>query len=215
MVQPGLGFVDGDNAVYPEDAPKLRLKHIAWVNFFGPPYVEKYGREFLLGLPGYRTELLPDGGVFHQLSPTFVGGDEAEAHRLRQEVVAYCRRHGYKVTCFAPYVIPGLTRLVPPEEPPDDAQLILYLDHVLPTTLVLDDGTRLKHLYIPWRGLNPWQREMVVARLKQALIAEVKGGGWKRLRLEFNEIPAELEQMLVELFGRGNPDVEWAEVAME
>ncbi len=215
LTRPWLGLIDTDSPLLHEDALKRRLKHLGWVNFFGPPYVEKYGREFLLGLPGYRTELLPDGGVFHQLSPTFVAADEEEAQRLRQEVVAYCRRHGYKVTCRAPYVIPGLTRLAPPEEPLDDAQLILYLDNVLPTTLVLDDGTRLKHLYIPWRNLNPWQREMVVARLKQALIAEVKGGGWKRLRLEFNEIPPELEQMLVDLFGRGNPDVEWAEVAME
>lgn len=193
---------------------KRRLKHIGWVNFFGPPYVERYGRDFLLGLPGYKTEVLPDGGVFHQLSPTFVAADEAEAKRLQREVIAYCRRHGYKVTCFAPYVIPGLTQLVPPEEPLDDADLILYLDNVLPTTLVLDDGTRLKHLYIPWRDLSGAQREMTLARLKQALIAEVKRGGWKRLRLEFNEIPAELAQMLLEVFGSDNPAVEWVEVAM-
>ncbi|MCS7221965.1 MAG: hypothetical protein N0A15_11880, partial [Anaerolineae bacterium] len=159
-------------------------------------------------------EALPDGGVFHQLSPTFVAADEAEAKRLQQQVIAYCRRHGHKVTCFAPYVIPGLTQLAVLEKPPDDAELMLYLDYVLSTTLVLEDGTRLKHLYIPWRGMNPWQRGMVVERLKQALVAEVRRGGWKRLRLEFNEIPWELEQMLAELFGRDNPDVEWVEVAM-
>ncbi|MDW8098830.1 MAG: hypothetical protein RML36_04990, partial [Anaerolineae bacterium] len=154
------------------------------------------------------------GGVFHQLSPTFVAADEAEAKRLQQQVIAYCRRHGHKVTCFAPYVIPGLTQLTPPEEPLSDGELMYYLDYILSTTLVLDDGTRLKHLYIPWRDLNPWQREMVVERLKQALVAEVKRGGWKRLRLEFNEIPPELDQMLADLFGRDNPDVEWVEVAM-
>jgi hypothetical protein len=177
--------------------------------------VEKYGRDFLLGLPGHKTELLPDGGVFHQLSPTLVAADEAEAKRLQREVMAYCRRHSRKVTCFAPYVIPGLTQLVPPEEPPDDAELILYLEHALPTTLVLEDGTRLKHLYIPWRNLRGAQREMTLARLKQALIAEVKRGGWKRPRLEFNEIPADLEQMLGEVFGWDNPDVEWVEVKMD
>jgi hypothetical protein len=216
LTQSWLGLIDVSNPILPRDILKRRLKHLGWVNFFGPPYVEKYGRDFLLGLPGYRTELLPDGGVFHQLSPTFVAADEAEARhlQLQQEVIAYCRRYGYRVTCFAPYVIPGLTRLAPPEEPLDDAQLILYLDHVLPTTLVLDDGTRLKHLYIPWRNLSGAQREMTLARLKQALIAEVKRGGWKRLRLEFNEIPAELAQMLLEVFGSDNPDVEWVEAAM-
>lgn len=215
LLQPWRGDIENWTPLLPEDAKKRRLKHISWVNFFGPPYVEKYGRDFLLGLPGYRTELLPDGGVFHQLSPTFVAADEAEARRLQQEVIAYCRRHGYKVTCFAPYVIPGLTRLAPLEEPPDDDQLILYLEHALPTTLVLEDGTRLKHLYIPWRGLSGAQREMVLERLRQVLIAEVKRGGWKRLRLEFNEIPPELEQMLLDLFGSDNPDVEWVEVGME
>ncbi|GIV82921.1 MAG: hypothetical protein KatS3mg051_2275 [Anaerolineae bacterium] len=214
MTQPWFGFIDANNPILPRDVLKRRLKHVGWVNFFGPPYVEKYGRDFLLALPGYKTELLPDGGVFHQLSPTFVAADEAEARRLRQAVIASCRQHGSKVTCFAPYVIPGLTRLTPPEEPLDDAQLILYLDHVLPATLVLDDGARLKRLYIPWRHLSGAQREMTLARLKQALIAEVKRGGWKRLRLEFNELPAELEQMLLEVFGSDNPDVEWVEAAM-
>lgn len=212
MTQPWLGVIDASS---PEpNALKRRLKHVGWVNFFGLPYVERYGRDFLLALPGYKTELLPDGGVFHQLSPAFVAADEAEARRLQRAVIAYCRQHGSKVTCFAPYVIPGLTRLTPPEEPLDDAQLILYLDNVLPTTLVLDDDTRLKRLYIPWRHLSGAQREMTLARLKQALIAEVKRGGWKRLRLEFNEIPAELEQMLLEVFGSDNPDVEWVEAAM-
>ena len=214
LMQPWRGDIENWTPLSAEDAMKRRLKHLTWANFFGPPYVEKYGRDFLLALPGYKTELLPDGGVFHQLSPAFVAADEAEARRLRQAVIAYCRQHGYKVTCFAPYVIPGLTQLAPPEEPLDDAQLILYLDNVLPTTLVLDDGTRLKHLYIPWRHLSSAQREMTLARLKQALIAEVKRGGWKRLRLEFNELPAELEQMLLEVFGSDNPDVEWVEAAM-
>lgn len=216
LARPTYGEVEGNWGEWDTpDVFKRRLKHISWANFFGPAYVEKYGRDFLLGLPGYKTELLPDGGVFHQLSPTFVAPTEQEALRLRREVIAYCARHGYKVTCRAPYVIPGLTRLAPPEEPLEDADLVFYLDHILPTTLVLDDGTRVKHLYIPWRDLTPWQREMVLERLKQALIAEVKREGWTRLRLEFNEIPEELEQMLVELFGSGNPDVEWEEVAME
>ncbi len=46
-----------------------KLKEIYWVNFFGPEYVEKYGREFLLNAPGWKKEELSDGGLLLQLSP--------------------------------------------------------------------------------------------------------------------------------------------------
>lgn len=212
MVHPWVGSIEAaaNNPMLPKDAVACRLKHIAWVNWFGPVYVERYGRDFLLGLPGFRTEPLPDGGVFHQLSPTFVAPDAAEAQRLQAEVIAYARRHGRKVSCRAPLVIPGLTRLTPPEAPLSDAELMVGLEHLLATTLVLDDGVRLKHLVIPWERLQPWQRAMTVARLKQALIAELRQGG--RLRLEFNAIPTDLEQMLIEVAGTDNPDITWTAV---
>jgi hypothetical protein len=211
MVQPGLGFVDSDNAVYPEDAPKLRLKHIAWVTFFSPAYVQKYGREFLLGLPGHKTDLLPDGGVFHQLAPTFVAPSEPEAQRLRQEVIAYCARHGRRVTCWAPFVIPGLTPLPAPQHAATDEQVQAYLHQILATTLVLEDGTRVKPIVIPWADLTPRQRAMALAAIRQAAIAELKRSPGKRIRLEFNAIPDDLDRMLAELAGRDNPHVVWVE----
>jgi hypothetical protein len=198
-----------------KDVARLRLKHISWVNFFGPAYVEKYGRDFLLGLPGYKTELLPDGGVFHQLSPTFVAPSEQEAKRLRRWVIAYCAEHGLKVTCRAPYVIPGLTLRPKPKEPVSDAELREYLQQILSITLVLDDGTRLKHIYIPWDDLTLQQRKMALEAIKRAAIAEIKRPGRKRIRFEFNEIPDELDHMLADLVGRDNPDFEWVQVEME
>jgi len=85
LARPTYGEVEGNWGEWDTvDVSRLRLKHISWVNFFGPAYVEKYGRDVLLGLPGSRTELLPDGGVFHQLSPTFVASSEEEAKRLRR-----------------------------------------------------------------------------------------------------------------------------------
>jgi hypothetical protein len=45
-------------------------------------------------------------------------------------------------------------------------------------------------------------------------IAELKRPGWQRIRFEFNAIPDELDLMLADLAGRGNPDVAWAEVPM-
>jgi hypothetical protein len=215
LARPTYGEVEGDWGEWDTRAvSRLRLKHISWVNFFSPAYVAKYGRDFLLGLPGSRTELLPDGGVFHQLSPTFVAPGEEEARRLRQEVKAYCARYGLKVTCKAPFVIPGLTRRAEPQQVVTDAEVQEYLRHALATTLVLDDGTRVKPIYIPWEELTPGQRQMALEAIRQAAIAEIRRPGRQRIRFEFNAIPDELEQMLADLAGRDNPDFEWAEVAM-
>jgi hypothetical protein len=216
LTRPWLGCIDeGDsNVMLSTDGRKLRLKHIGWVNFFGPAYVEKYGRDFLLGLPGYKTELLPDGGVFHQLSPTFVARSEQEARALRRQVIAYCADHGRKVTCQAPYVIPGLTPQPQPREAGTDAEVRAYLQQALATTLVLTDGTRVKPVFIPWEELTPGQRQMALEAIRQAAIAEIRRPGRQRIRFEFNAIPDELDQMLADLAGRDNPDFEWAEVTM-
>jgi len=216
LTRPWLGCIDeaSSYSMLSKDVPKLRLKHISWANFFGPAYVEKYGRDFLLGLPGYKTELLPDGGVFHQLSPTFVARSEREAKALRRQVIAYCADHGLKVTCRAPYVIPGLTPQPAPKEPVTDAEVQAYLQQALATTLVLTDGTRVKPISIPWDDLTARQRQMALEAIRQAAIAEIKRPGRQRIRFEFNAIPDDLDQMLADLAGRDNPDFEWAEVAM-
>jgi hypothetical protein len=216
LTRPWLGCLDeGDsNVMLSTDGRKLRLTHIGWVNFFGPAYVEKYGRDFLLGLPGHKTELLPDGGVFHQLSPAFVARSEQEAKALRRQVIAYCADHGRKVTCQAPYVIPGLTPQPQPREAGTDAEVRAYLQQALATTLVLTDGTRVKPVFIPWEELTPGQRQMALEAIKQAAIAEIKRPGRQRIRFEFNAIPDELDQMLADLAGRDNPDFAWAEVTM-
>jgi len=52
LTRPWLGCLDEafSDSILSRDVRKLRLTHIGWVNFFGPAYVEKYGRDFLLGL---------------------------------------------------------------------------------------------------------------------------------------------------------------------
>lgn len=215
LARPWRGMVDDSeaNPLLSKDILKRRLVHLGWVNVFGPPYVERYGEELLRGWPGYQVERLADGGVWHQLSPTFVAAEEEEARRLREEVVAYGRRYGHRVTCRAPYVIPGLTRRAGVKEGGmAEEELMAYLEAILSVTLVLEDGRRLKHLPIPWERLEEGQRARVVARLREKLVEEVKRGVGKGWRLEFNAIPVELEQMLVEVFGWGNPAVEWVEV---
>ena len=215
LAKPRYGEVEGNSEWESRDIIRVRLKHISWANFFGPAYVERYGRDFLLGLPGHKTEELPDGGVFHQLSRTFVAQSVEEAHRIRQEIIEYCARHGVKVSCKAPFVIPGLTRESPPKGRLRDEELRAYLKQMLGTTLVLADETRVKYVYIPWEELTRQQREKVVEAIRKAAIEEIKNSGGHRVRFEFNEIPDELDQALASLAGRDNPDFEWVEVEVE
>ncbi len=92
-LRPAYGWIDevGTNAPKSAQAASLKLTHICWANIFGPPYVEKYGLDFLLGAPGWRVEQLPDGGVLYVLSPSFVdrwqvvGEHEVESY-FRQRV---------------------------------------------------------------------------------------------------------------------------------
>ena len=214
LARPTYGEVEGNWGEWDTRAvSRLRLQHISWANFFSPAYVAKYGQDLLLNIPGYKTELLPDGGVFHQLSPTFVASSEEEAQRLRQEVQHYFRQHGLQVTCKAPFIIPGLTvRRTQARSPISDAELAAYLKQILGVTLVLDDGTRVKPISIPWEALTPEQRQMAVEAIRQAAVEEVKQAGGKKVRLEFNEIPDELDQALAEFAGRDNPHFEWVEV---
>ncbi len=215
-LQPALAAVyEFDSRPIFGDVLKRKLKCINWVNIFGPPYVEKYGREFLLGLPGYKTEDLPDGGIFYQLSPAFLTDDPQAAEALRQEVIAYCAQAGLKVTCKAPYYLPGVTSPAPTAPQVSDEELEAYLGEMLAVTLLLDDGTRVKPIYIPWADLTPKQRQMAVEAIRQAAIAEIKRPERKRIRFEFNEIPDELGQMLVELVGWDNPDIEYVQVDMD
>ena len=47
------------------------LKYIFWANFYGPAYVEKYGRKFLLGAPGWKKEELDDGGILYVVTESY------------------------------------------------------------------------------------------------------------------------------------------------
>ncbi|MBI4317573.1 MAG: hypothetical protein HY675_03705 [Chloroflexi bacterium] len=71
---PAYGWLDevGERLYRGQDVPARKLAYIFWANFFGPPYVEKYGRDFLLGAPGWRVEELSDGGILYVISPSFV-----------------------------------------------------------------------------------------------------------------------------------------------
>jgi hypothetical protein len=71
LVLPSLAWVDDYRArgnTPGTVVPRRELRELNWAMWFGPPFVERYGRSFLLGIPGYRTAGLEDGGVYFQLT---------------------------------------------------------------------------------------------------------------------------------------------------
>jgi|SRR5690554_4728371 len=64
------GYFDlsGDDDLSEKAIAAIRLKRIYWANFYGRPYVEKYGKEFLLGAPGWKKRELSDGTIEYILT---------------------------------------------------------------------------------------------------------------------------------------------------
>jgi hypothetical protein len=75
------GNVVGNNP--PVGHARWALRGLFWANFFGPEYVEMFGREKLLGAPCYKVEELTDGGLIILISrsPFDAGGSEYQARK--------------------------------------------------------------------------------------------------------------------------------------
>jgi hypothetical protein len=56
-LRPRYAWIDERSGNVPEDSEiaAVRLQYIFWANFWGPAYVERYGRDFLRGAPGWRV----------------------------------------------------------------------------------------------------------------------------------------------------------------
>ena len=78
MLQPVFCWVDGTGYDTPneKEIATLSLRKIMWANFYGPEYVDKYGREFLLNAPGWKKEELNDGGIAYIISPNYLNRTE-------------------------------------------------------------------------------------------------------------------------------------------
>ncbi len=89
ILHPVFGSIDFcSNRTREKDVQALEIPHIYWANFFGPEYVEKYGKEYFLKAPGWLHEELDDGGILYVLAPVMarrVKGYKA----LVEEVKAY------------------------------------------------------------------------------------------------------------------------------
>ncbi len=73
-LRPRYGWIDERSGNVPEDSEiaAMRLQYIFWVNFWGPAYAERYGRDFLRGAPGWRVEELEDGGILYVTTASYV-----------------------------------------------------------------------------------------------------------------------------------------------
>jgi hypothetical protein len=106
-LRPSFAYVDESQGMgrHIKEAVKVQLKILGWINIFGPPFVEKYGKDFLLNLPGYEVRELEDGGVFHQLTPGILANNSSEVDKIQEEVESYCSKAGVRLKCAAPYYI--------------------------------------------------------------------------------------------------------------
>lgn len=68
-----------------------RLWFLNWFNVFGPDYVERYGKDFLLGAPGYLKDEWAGGSVVYQVTKGFAPREAAKPSPT--EVESYFASH--------------------------------------------------------------------------------------------------------------------------
>lgn len=90
---------------------KEGLPGIYWANFFGPVYVELFGKEKFLTVPAYHKEELPDGGFFLLTSASPFDYGKPEVHELEEKIIDHLGREAFfekaypKKVCRVPQFI--------------------------------------------------------------------------------------------------------------
>lgn len=226
LARPAIGYINEAWTKEPMDTEVKRAKLVSlgWANWYGPRYVERYGQDLLLGIPGHTTARLDDGGVFHQLTPTFLVDDAKAAHALRQAVRAHFRQAGLKVTCQAPYVERRI--FGPPPPPPLSAAAARAeygsLDEfragvaaLLETTLVTQSGRRVKVLLLAWGRLPATYREVALTVLREIAEAELAARPQVEVDFEFSEFSREQVALMRQLRAQYGDQISYAQVDMD
>ena len=65
------------------------LRGIFWANFFGPEYVQMFGRDRLLSAPWYKTEDLPDSGLLLLISESPFDADKPDYQERKKQIYAH------------------------------------------------------------------------------------------------------------------------------
>ena len=71
------------------------LPGIYWANFFGPIYVDFFGREKFLTVPAYHKEELPDGGFLVLTAPSPLDYDRPEVRVLEEAILDHLGRDAF------------------------------------------------------------------------------------------------------------------------
>lgn len=176
-------------------AVQRRRLILGWRTWFGAPYVAAFGREWLLNLPD-RATLLEDGGVFHRLAAPV-------SLLVQSDGSAYA-----SVRTFLEHQ--GVQSAWPPARKSRtrgkwqanvDADLTKFrteLANLLQTTLVLDDGQRVKPLYLEWDKLSDAHRRVALLLIREAVETELSAYPDALVHLEFlgcSPLPAEISDL--------------------
>ncbi len=71
------------------------LPGLYWANFFGPVYVEFFGREKFLTVPAYHKEELPDGGFLLLTAPSPLDYGHPEVQALEEAIMDHLGRDAF------------------------------------------------------------------------------------------------------------------------
>lgn len=90
-LRPRYGWIDevGENSPSEKEIEATEIKCIFWANFFGPDYVKKYGRDYLLNAPGWKKEELSGDSVLYVVGESY--SDWRNNRRQSQETLDYFR----------------------------------------------------------------------------------------------------------------------------
>jgi hypothetical protein len=107
-----------------------------------------------------RREPLPDGGIFHQLTPTALVEDKQAAIALRDAVCAHFTRAGLTFdtdygTRSLRVALQATSAASHHEADATPTPFLESLAELLGTTLVLADGTHVKVVALDWEALSP------------------------------------------------------------
>jgi hypothetical protein len=191
---PALALIVGHDSQYTrfaKDAMQRRLL-IGWRTWYGPGYVEAFGRDWLLGLPD-RARLLDDGGVAHAL-------DADLAAVLRGEGDPYARVWPYlraaRITPAWPR--PSRRPRKPTGQETKDAALTAFrraVRELLETTIQLGER-RVKMLPLGCNTLAREERLLALHSVREAVQEELAAHPSGGLHLEVSELPADLQALL-------------------
>lgn len=110
LIQPNSGYIQnwryertigevidsaGNLVGYKAPRTKWLLKGLFWANFFGPEYVDMFGRNNLLAAPWQRIETLSDGGVLAIISESPFDASRPECQARKQQLYDYLGKDAF------------------------------------------------------------------------------------------------------------------------